>query len=82
MNLETQKNNKNNEILVRLTDFDMRNRLEAAIFDLVVTKAADKYLQEHGEEILHNIIDVKAIKSKIEEVIRERLIHESDKISK
>ena len=76
--LEIQKNNRTDEILVKLTTEDMRNRLEGAVFDLIATRLADKYVQEHGNFLLHNIIDVAALKEYVTEVIKNRLLNETE----
>lgn len=66
-----------NEIVARLTTEDLRNRLESAVFDRIATKLADKYVEMHGEYILHSIIDVTALKEEVTTIIKQRLLDET-----
>lgn len=57
----------------------MGKRLESAVFDLIAIRLADKYVQEHGDHLLHNIIDVSALKEEVAVIIKQRLIDEAAK---
>lgn len=75
--LEIQKNNRTDEIIAKLTVEEMGKRMEAAVFDLIAVRLADKYVQEHGDYILHNIIDVAALKEYVTDIIKKRLLDET-----
>lgn len=77
MNLKITQNQSNDEIIVKLTSEDMARRLEGAVFDLIAVKLADKYVQEHGDFLLHNIIDVASLKEEVAISIKQRLIDET-----
>lgn len=79
MNLSLQKSQRNDEIIVKLTTEEMGKRLESAVFDLIAIRLADKYVQEHGDHLLHNIIDVSALKEEVAVIIKQRLIDEAAK---
>lgn len=76
--LEIQKNKHNDEIIVKLTMDEMSKRLESAVFDLIAIRLADKYVQEHADFLLHNIIDVSALKEYVTEIIKKRLLDETE----
>ena len=81
--LEIKRNGHNDEIIVKLTTEEMGKRLEGAVFDLIAIRLADKYVQEHADYLLHNIIDVAALKEEVAEIIKKRLLDETqNKIQK
>lgn len=75
MNFSIQK--RNDEIIARLTTEEMGKRLESAVFDLIAVRLADKYVQEQGDFLLHNIIDVNTLKDEVTKIIKQRLINET-----
>lgn len=75
---EIQKSKHNDEIIAKLTTEEMGKRLEGAVFDLIAVRLADKYVQENGEYLLHNIIDVSSLKEELAEIIKKRLLDETE----
>lgn len=77
MKTNLTEDTRTGEIIARLTTEEMKNRLDSAIFDRIATKLADKYVELHGEYILHNIIDVKTLKEEVADIIKQRLLDET-----
>lgn len=67
----------NDEIVVSLSTEDMRNRLLPAVFDMIVVRLADKYMQEFGEKIINEDIKFSELKKDVEDLIKIRLANES-----
>ena len=76
--MNIQKENKLNEIVARISTEDVLKRTEGAVLDLIATKLADKYVQEHGDYLLHNIIDITTLKEEVASLIKARLTNETE----
>lgn len=77
MKMEISRNRMNDEIVVSLSTEDMRNRLLPAVFDMIVVRLADKYMQEFGEKIINEDIKFSELKKDVEDLIKIRLANES-----
>lgn len=81
MNLKAEIRNK--EIVVSLNTEDISKRVDSAVFELVAIRLADKYVQEYGDFLLNNIIDVATLKQEVALIIKQRLTDETaNKVSK
>lgn len=77
MNLSLKKDEFSGDIIIRLEDDDLRSRVESGVFDRIVTKLADKYVEKYGEKILHDIIDVRGLKEEVAAIIKKRILDET-----
>lgn len=74
-----RKDDKTGGIVVTLTKEEINRRLDGAVFDLIAVRLADKYVLENGDAILHELIDIKALKEYLETTIKQRLQDEAEK---
>lgn len=63
--IEFGKNPTTHETIVRFNDVDVLGRTQAYLIEMVVTKLSDKFVQEHGDDILKHI-DVDKLREQIE----------------
>lgn len=75
---EFTKRPENDEILVKLTDRDIANRVAGAVYDIIATRLADKFVQEHGERLMREILDDENLVEEVKKAIRIRLQDESE----
>ena len=61
-----------NELTVSFTDWDLRNKLPPALFDMLVTRLADEYMKQHGQAIL-NTINKEELMAAVTEAVTERV---------
>jgi len=79
MNLSLKRDELSGDIVVRLQDEDLKSRVESGVLDRIVTRLADKYVELYGEKILHNIIDVQALREEVAVIIKQRLVDETNR---
>lgn len=77
--ITSKKDERTGNLVVILTKEEISRRLDNAVFDLIAVRLADKYVLENGDAILHELIDIKALKEYLETTIKQRLQDEAEK---
>lgn len=79
MNFQITKSLSNDEIIAKLTDHDFQRRLPAAVFDTIVTRLADAFVQKYGEDLVNTLLHDEKLKDDITAIIKQRLAEETVK---
>ena len=76
--MKAEYNLSSQELVVSISNEEIRQRMQAGVVELIVTRLADKFIQTYGDRIIYELATDEKLKEEVMAIIKKRLADETE----